>query len=177
MQKIKKILPNTWLVQLVQHYDSRGTFVKTLTKTLLDELGCNFTLQEEYYSASKKNVIRGMHFQLPPYDHVKIVSCVKGKVLDVLLDLRRGPNYGKFETVLLEASSPSLLIIAPGVAHGFKSLADESLMVYKTSTEHSPLHDAGILWNSFGYDWDLMEPILSDRDNMHPKLIDFESPF
>lgn len=177
MQKIKEILPKTWLVSLSQLDDLRGFFVKTLSKSMLNDLDCDFELQEEYYSLSNKNVIRGMHFQVPPHDHVKIVNCLKGAVLDVLLDLRPGPSYGKSKSLILESSTPSVLIIPKGVAHGFKSLTDGSLLVYKTSSEYSPQHDAGILWNSFDFGWELSNPILSSRDISHPAFCNFQTPF
>ena len=177
MDQLEQLLPNTWLLRLKKLEDSRGFFVKTVSKSALKEVGCNFELQEEYYSTSKKDVIRGMHFQTPPHDHIKIVYCALGSVLDVLLDLRSGPSYGKFSSVILDASDPSLLIIPKGVAHGFKALADDSLMVYKTSTQYEPKNDAGILWSSFGFDWGLKNPILSSRDVSHPMLQEFQTPF
>lgn len=177
MEKITELLPQTWLLELNPVKDLRGTFVKTLSKSLLDKIGYQFELREEYFSISSKNVIRGMHFQLPPYDHIKIVYCVLGSVLDVLLDLRAGPSHGKHRSVILDSSAPSLLVIPKGVAHGFKSLTDDSLMIYKTSSEYAPEYDAGILWNSFNFDWGVAKPILSDRDMTHPSFQDFQSPF
>lgn len=177
MQKFDEIMPKTWLVQLEQINDSRGKFVKTLSESLLRELQCDFELREEYYTISNKDVIRGMHFQVPPRDHVKIIFCLKGAVQDVLLDLRPGPTYGSSKSILLEESLSMMLIIPSGVAHGFKSLADGSLMVYKTSTEYEPSLDAGIIWNSFDFDWKLNNPILSNRDKLHPKFEDFQTPF
>ena len=177
MDQIKEILPHTWLVQLARFEDLRGAFVKTLSKSMLDKMGCKFNLLEEYYSISKKDVIRGMHFQMPPHDHVKIVYCIAGSALDVVLDLRPGSTHGKFCSVTLDSSLPSLLIIPKGVAHGFRSLTDGCLMVYKTSSEYADEHDAGILWNSFDFDWGLSKPILSKRDRTHCAFKDFQTPF
>jgi len=177
MDEIKELIPQTWLVQLARVEDLRGAFVKTLSKSILDKIGFQFDFREEYYSTSKKGVIRGMHFQRPPHDHVKIVYCAAGSVLDVLLDLRPGPTYGKSCSVTLDSSVPSLLIIPKGVAHGFRSLNDDSLMVYKTSSEYVSEHDAGILWNSFDFDWGLSNPILSNRDMFHSAFKDFQTPF
>lgn len=177
MVQIKELLPQTWLIQLPLMEDLRGAFVKTLSKSMLDKIGCQFDLREEYYSTSKKDVVRGMHFQMPPHDNVKIVYCVTGSVLDVLLDLRPGLTHGKSCSATLDSSVPSLLIIPKGVAHGFRSLIDGSLMVYKTSSEYAPEHDAGILWNSFDFDWGLSNPILSNRDMTHTAFKDFQTPF
>jgi dTDP-4-dehydrorhamnose 3,5-epimerase-like enzyme len=118
-----------------------------------------------------------MHVQVPPYEHIKIVYCLNGAVLDVLLDLRPGPSYGKFSSITLDASSPMLLIIPSGIAHGFRSLVDGSLMVYKTSSEYAPQYDAGISWNSFNFDWGLCNPTLSIRDSSHPDFENFRTPF
>ncbi len=173
----QEILPNSWLVKLNKIEDLRGGFVKTVSESLLNTLNIDFHLKEEYFSWSKKNVIRGVHFQMPPYDHIKLVYCQSGAVLDVLLDLRPGHGYRKSYSLVLSAKEPKLLVIPKGVAHGFKSLDDDSLMIYKTSTEHSPQYDAGILWNSFGFDWGIDNPILSERDKFHPAFKAFESCF
>jgi dTDP-4-dehydrorhamnose 3,5-epimerase/CDP-3, 6-dideoxy-D-glycero-D-glycero-4-hexulose-5-epimerase len=174
---IEELLPNTWLIRPDKFEDLRGTFVKSLTKTMLDSLDCQFSLHEEYYSVSKKDVIRGMHFQIPPHDHIKIIYCLAGSVLDVVLDLRQGLYYGAYCSRVLDASSPSLLIIPKGVAHGFRALKADSLVVYKTSSEYDQRHDAGIMWDSFGFDWGLNSPILSSRDSAHTKFKNFKTPF
>jgi len=177
MQFSEEILPGAWLVTLKRFVDLRGTFVKTFAHTLFEQNETCFEMREEFYSVSNKDVIRGMHFQLPPHDHVKLVYCPVGAVEDVLLDLRSGPGYGKVARVHLSGDLPSLVFIPKGIAHGFRALVDGSLMVYKTSTEHAPMADAGIRWASFGHDWDLDQPILSNRDRQHPTLDDFLTPF
>jgi dTDP-4-dehydrorhamnose 3,5-epimerase len=121
--------------------------------------------------------LRGMHFQLPPAAHDKLVYCPVGKVLDVVLDLRSSAKRGRFISRELNASNREMLFIPRGCAHGFVALEDESMMVYQTSTVHSPAHDAGVLWNSFGFAWPVANPILSERDQKFPALRDFKSPF
>lgn len=177
MEFTRDLLPGARLVTLKRFKDGRGSFVKTYSRRLFEACGVTFDLREEFYSSSRKDVLRGMHFQVPPHDHAKIVYCAAGAVLDVLVDLRAGPGQGAVASVVLAAGQPSLLVIPKGVAHGFKSLSDDSLMVYKTSTEHSPEHDKGIRWDSFGFDWGLDSPILSARDAAHPALADFDNPF
>ena len=128
---------------------------------------------------SGKNVLRGMHFQRPPAAHDKLVYCPVGKVLDVVLDLRptaKGARSRCFSHEL-SAQNREMLFIPAGCAHGFLALEDDSMMVYQTSTVHSPSHDAGVLWNSFGFDWPVKNPILSERDQKFPALCDFQSPF
>ncbi|NJK90788.1 MAG: dTDP-4-keto-6-deoxy-D-glucose epimerase [Blastochloris sp.] len=158
--------------------DDRGDFVKSYHEHLLREHGIEFTLREEFYSTSRKGVLRGMHFQKPPMDHFKIVICLAGSVHDVVIDLRIGsPTYGQAEGFHLSAVIPALLFIPPGFAHGFLALEEGSLMHYKTSEVHSPEHDSGIKWNSFGYDWGVHDVMLSNRDKALPGLGDFKSPF
>ncbi len=133
---------------------------------------------EEYYSVSHKNVIRGMHFQLPPMDHVKMVYCVQGEVMDVVVDLRVGsPTYGQHAVFELSAAQANSIYIPKGMAHGFCARSEQAIMVYKVSTTYSPEHDAGILWDSLGVTWPTTDAILSARDQCFPALAQFESPF
>ena len=177
MEFTRELLPGARLMSLKKFSDQRGIFVKTFSRSVFEEYGAAFEFSEEFYSSSRKDVVRGMHFQKPPYDHVKLVYCAAGAVLDVLVDLRRGPGQGRVANVLLSADEPAILVIPSGIAHGFKSLQDDSLMVYKTSTEYSPSHDAGVLWDSIGFDWNIAHPIVSARDSAHTALADFISPF
>lgn len=157
--------------------DQRGCFVKTYHKAMCTELGVNLDIREEFYSISHKNVLRGMHFQLPPYAHEKLVYCTQGAVRDVLLDIRRGDSYGRVASVQLSRENGHLIFIPKGVAHGFVTLSKESLMLYKTSVEHMPELDCGIRWDTFGFDWGTHQPIISIRDQQHILFSDFTSPF
>lgn len=183
MKFVDEILPGAHVVKLNRFQDARGSFVKTYVRSVFDEVLArmegddSFEFREEFYSVSAKNVIRGMHFQLPPHDHIKLVYCAHGAVIDVLLDLRRGAGYGKVASLMLNADEPSLLLIPKGVAHGFHSLTDESLMIYKTSSEHALAYDAGIRYDSFDFDWPSSQPVISDRDRNHPSFASFDSPF
>ena len=172
-------IPGTWVIDVPVMRDDRGTFVKTFQTSWLENLGCKFELREEFFSESAAGVLRGMHFQTPPADHQKIVSCTAGRVLDVLLDLRRGENYGRSWSIELDADQPRMMLIPRGVAHGFLSLQTGSVMVYKTDHEYAPEFDAGIAHDSFGFDWPPVDggPRMSDRDQQHPNLSDWETPF
>ena len=172
-----ELLPETWLYELSGHEDKRGSFVKTYLRSEMDKYGVYFDFSEEFYSSSRRDVIRGMHFQRPPHDHMKLVYCPVGEVLDVVLDLRPGSGYGRFASVKLSEHQPMFLLIPRGVAHGFRALTDGAIMVYKTSTEHVPTHDCGVRWDSFGFDWQCASPLLSDRDLCHPSLTDLSSSF
>lgn len=158
--------------------DVRGRFVKIFHEPSYAALGLETNFAEEYYSVSHNNVIRGLHFQVPPMDHVKMVYCLEGHALDVVLDLRVGsPTYGQFEMFELNSSNSSSIYIPKGMAHGFCALSENTIMVYKVSTVYSPTHDAGILWNSVGITWPITEVVLSARDQGFPTLEQFESPF
>ncbi len=171
-------IPEVKLIRQPRFNDHRGTFVKTFHSSTLLAHGIDFQLKESFYSTSAKNVIRGMHFQVPPMDHEKIVFCTDGAILDVAVDLRKSsPTYGQFVTAELSAENNQALYIPKGFAHGFLSLTDSSTAFYFVSSEHSPEHDRGILFNSFGLDWQVSDPILSARDLAFPTLANFDSPF
>jgi dTDP-4-dehydrorhamnose 3,5-epimerase len=158
--------------------DQRGVFVKTFHADQFRQLGLQFQAREEYYSISAKGVLRGMHFQAPPAAHAKLIYCLSGRVLDVVLDLRRAsPTFGKSFQCELGAAPGGLLFIPVGFAHGFLALEDHSLMVYKTDTVHDPARDAGIAWDSFGFPWPEGQPVMSERDRRFPRWPDFLSPF
>lgn len=167
---IREILPGTYLLEIEKYIDSRGVFIKNYRKKMLEELNINFEILEEFYTESYKDVIRGMHYASPPFAQSKIIICIAGKVIDVVLDIRSGLNYGKYKSIVLDSEYPSLLVIPKGVAHGFRSLSDKSILLYKTDLEYNPSFDLGIKYNSFGYEWNIKSPIISLRDN---ELVDF----
>ena len=158
--------------------DDRGRFVKVFHEQAFAAQGLETAFAEEYYSVSCKNVVRGLHFQLPPMDHVKMVYCVEGEVLDAVVDLRVGsPTYRQYALFELSAAKANSIYIPKGMAHGFCALSERAIMVYKVSTIYSPAHDAGVLWNSVGIPWPTTEAVLSARDQSFPRLEQFESPF
>ncbi|MCR9294638.1 MAG: dTDP-4-dehydrorhamnose 3,5-epimerase family protein [bacterium] len=160
------------------HQDERGSFVKTYYVPECEASGLSFELREEFYSISQRDVIRGMHFQIPPHQHQKIVYCSSGRILDVLVDLRtKEPTYGQATSFELSSLNRHSLWIPPGIAHGFCALEDGTCVVYKTDCEYAPESDAGIRWDSIDYDWQIDRPKLSDRDAAFPALSEFQSPF
>lgn len=178
MNPLPTDLPGVLVLRPRVFSDARGTFVKTYHADTFRDLGIPFTPREEFFSVSARGVVRGMHFQLPPAAHDKLVYCVAGAVLDVVLDLRPGgPTYGCSITRELSQDNREMLFIPVGCAHGFLALTDGAVMVYQTSTVHTPAQDAGILWNSFGFTWPVTDPVLSDRDRRFPALSEFRSPF
>lgn len=119
-----------------------------------------------------------MHFQMPPHQHAKIVFCPQGAILDVIIDLRKeSATYGQYVATELSADNHKAYYIPEGFAHGFKSLTDDAITYYLVSSEYSKDHDTGIIYNSFGFDWETEQPIISERDLSFPRLEEFESPF
>lgn len=166
------------LITLPAFFDTRGSFVKTFHDTLLKERGIDFELKESYFSYSKKDVIRGMHFQLPPHQHAKIVFCPHGAILDVMLDLRKdSPTYKQYFAEELSQQNHKGFYIPEGFAHGFKALTDDALTYYLVSSEYNKESDTGIRYDSFGFDWNVEDPIVSERDMSFTSLEDFQSPF
>ena len=152
--------------------DERGLFSKPLHLDLMKKNGIEFECRESFISYSKKNVLRGMHFQVPPHDHAKVVSCVDGEVFDVVMDLRReSKTFGRALSFRLKGQSGECLYIPPGCAHGFQVMNDSGAWVaYYTSKEHHAESDRGVLWSSVPVTWPLRDPIVSKRDQQFPKI-------
>jgi len=158
--------------------DERGSFVKTFHLGGFSDLGLATRFAEEYYSVSRKNVLRGLHFQLPPMDHEKLVYCLSGTVLDVVLDIRiDSPTFGEHRMIELSADKGNMVYMPRGIAHGFMVTSDHAVMQYKVTSVYSPDHDAGILWNSAGIQWPVTSPVVSARDSAFPAFMDFTTPF
>jgi dTDP-4-dehydrorhamnose 3,5-epimerase len=178
MELVPTELPGLQIIRPRIFQDARGSFVKTFHRDVFRELGLDFEPREEFFSTSAKGVLRGMHFQLPPAAHAKLVYCIVGSVLDVVLDLRKNsPAFGRSCVRELSAANREMFFIPVGFAHGFLALEDGATMVYQTSTVHSPTHDAGVRWDSLGFNWPVKAPVLSERDEKFPALRDFQSPF
>jgi dTDP-4-dehydrorhamnose 3,5-epimerase len=171
-------IPGCYEMQPKIHDDSRGRFVKIFHKDEFEKNNLNINFTEEYYSYSKKGVIRGVHFQTPPCEHVKFVYCPFGEVFDVVVDLRLGsPTYGQARSVILSAETANTIYIPKGIAHGFCVKSDSAILVYKVSEIYSPENDSGLLWSSIGVEWPEENPIISERDLKFSRLLDFRSPF
>lgn len=158
--------------------DERGDFVKTLHTGSFTEYGLDSEFKESYFSTSKAGIIRGMHFQVPPHDHSKLVYAVNGAVLDVLLDIRKGSDtFGQCDTIELSKSRRNAVYIPKGIAHGFCVIEGSATLVYLTTTVYNKDSDTGVLWNSFGFNWPIDTPLLSERDKSFKPLDQFSSPF
>lgn len=165
-------------VELPFSQDDRGDFVKILHEDSFIGHGLAADFKESYYSTSREGVIRGMHFQIPPHDHEKLVYAVEGGVVDVLLDLRKdSATYQQFDSLELTKSKHNAIYIPKGVAHGFCVPVGSATLVYMTTTVYNQDSDTGVLWNSFDFDWPVHNPQLSDRDMGFTALAKFDSPF
>lgn len=171
-------IPGCFEVQATIRADERGSFVKTMYAPEFDARGLECDFVEEYFSKSHLNVIRGMHFQFPPHDHAKLVYCPVGAVLDVVVDLRVGsPTFKHSISLELSAENAKMLYVPRGLAHGFQSLRDNTIMFYKVTSIHAPNHDSGIRFDSFDAPWTASQPTMSARDLNLLTLEQFQSPF
>lgn len=162
--------------------DERGYFFESYSKSEFDRLVGSVNFVQDNESCSVRGVMRGFHFQRPPYTQAKLVRCVRGRVLDVAVDIRKGsPTYGKHVAVELSEENHLEFFVPRGFAHGFAVLSDVAVFQYKCDAFYNPEADGGIsiLDDSLGIDWkiDLSEAILSEKDKNYNMLKDFDSPF
>lgn len=178
MKLIKTNIEGAYILLDEYKEDLRGGFNKLYNQDDFILNNINFELKEVYFNISKKNVIRGMHFQIPPFDHSKLIKCISGQILDVIIDIRKeSPTYLNYDSYVLEGNDGKSIYLPKGIAHGFLSLLNNSIVLYNVSSVYSQKHDKGILWNSFGFDWQCQNPIISQRDLSFEKINEFNSPF
>ncbi len=182
MEIIKTEIEGVVIIRPRVFEDARGYFFESYSKKVFDEMVRPVDFVQDNQSRSTYGVIRGLHFQRPPYAQAKLVRCVVGKVLDVAVDIRRGsPTYGRHIAVELSAENQLQLFIPHGFAHGFAVLSETAVFQYKCDNYYAPQAEGGISIadTSLGIDWRILpeSAILSDKDKMHPLLRDFDSPF
>jgi len=172
----KTKIPGVFIIEIDTFSDERGSFIKIFHEKTFKEFKLDCEFREVFYSISNKNVIRGMHFQNPPYDHSKLIHVPFGSILDVVLDIRKGsPTFGDF--IDIELSNNKSIYIPKGCAHGFLSLENNTNTTYLQTTIHKPDFDCGIKWNSFEMNWPIKNPMISERDHRFVAFNDFKSPF
>ncbi len=165
---------NLFLISAKFSVDQRGYFTKHYQQSALKAI-FEKPFVESYYSVSVKGAIRGMHYQAPPYAHIKLVVVPKGSITDVVVDLRgNSATYGRYETFDLNEKNRLGLLIPEGLAHGFLSREDNTIVFYQQSSEYHPESDKGILWNSFGYDWRITNPVISERDKSFMQFSEYD---
>ncbi len=171
-------LPGVFRVESSLHTDARGSFAKLAQADVFAERGITIPAAEQFVTVSARHVIRGLHFQLPPHAHAKLVTCLAGEVLDVVVDLRRAsPCFGQTISLHLRGSARDGVYIPVGCAHGFCALTDHAMLLYSTGTVHALSCDAGIRWDSAGIIWPVAAPSLSPRDAALPSIANFDNPF
>lgn len=165
-------LPGVLLVTPRVFGDARGFFLETFSADKYAERGISGPFVQDNWSRSAKNILRGLHFQ-HPHGQGKLVSCTRGAVFDVAVDVRLGsPHFGKWFGVELSEENKKQLWIPPGFAHGFCVLSDVADFVYKCTALYAPAHERSVLWNDpdIGIDWPVKEPLLSSKDAAATKL-------
>lgn len=165
------------------HRDHRGFFSETYNKAGLAELGANLEFVQDNHSLSvERGVVRGLHFQIPPFAQDKLVRVIRGSVFDVAVDIRRGSStYGKHVSRTISAADWNQFLVPAGFAHGFCTLEPNTEVIYKVTNYYSPEHDRGLLWNDpdLGIAWPVAEneAILSDKDKRQPRFRDLPHYF
>ena len=178
MKKIETGFEGLYIIKGNVFEDARGLFLKIFHQSTFSDLGLETNYKERYYSKSHKDAIRGMHFQIPPYDHVKVVNVLQGAILDVVVDIRKeSSTYKQCFSIQLNDHDGRFLYIPKGFAHGFKSISDNTIVEYNQTTEYNKEYDCGIRWDSIGFDWRIINPIIAERDSSFPDLNDYLSPF
>ena len=182
MKLIKTNISDLLVIEPKTFSDSRGYFFEPYNKLNFDKYFGETNFVQDNESKSVKGVLRGFHFQKPPFDQAKLVRCIKGKVLDIALDLRKKSlTFGKHESVILSEENKKQLFIPRGFAHAFLVLSDSAIFSYKVDNVYSPKYDSGVIWNdpSLSIDWgvDKSELIVSEKDKNLSLLHEINSPF
>lgn len=168
------------IIQPAVFEDDRGFFYETYNQTKYREFGLDVEFKQDNLSRSSKNVLRGMHFQNPPFAQGKLVQVIQGSVLDVAVDLRKdSPTYGQHYSIELSAKNKTQFYIPPGFAHGFLSLEDNTLFAYKCTDVYHKESEGSLLWNDkdLNISWPVKNPIVSEKDLEAGSIQNFNSQF
>jgi dTDP-4-dehydrorhamnose 3,5-epimerase len=180
---IPQTIPDVLLIEPTVHGDGRGYFIETFRQDLFEKaVGYQINFIQDNESKSAKGVLRGLHYQLPPYTQSKLVRVIQGSVLDVAVDIRKSsPTFGQYVAVELTEDNKHQLFVPQGFAHGFVVLSDTATFAYKVDNYYAPKHDRGIAFNDeqLAINWRLpMDDLqLSDKDRDHPNLSDTNDYF
>ena len=180
MNLMKTKLEGVYILEPRVFGDERGWFMETYSKIKTPEIAaCDFVQDNHSYS-KEKGILRGIHFQNGEHAQAKLVRCIRGAVLDVAVDLRKGsPTYMQWEAVELSAENKKQLFIPRGFGHGFLTLTEDVEFVYKTDNYYNYESDRSIIWNDpdIGVDWGTENPVLSEKDSSAPRLRDSDCSF
>lgn len=181
MEIVKTEIQDLLIIKPKVFEDDRGYFFESYNHQGFKNQGIAATFVQDNESRSMKNVLRGLHFQKPPYSQGKLVRVMRGSVLDVAVDLRKSsPTYGKWASIVLSDKNKWMYWVPEGFAHGFLTLEDNTVFFYKCTNVYNRESEGSIRWNdpTLNIDWGKLEhPILSDKDKVSPLFADFESPF
>ncbi|MBU3928106.1 MAG: dTDP-4-dehydrorhamnose 3,5-epimerase [Bacteroidetes bacterium GWF2_41_31] len=180
MEIIKTNIPDLYIVKPTVFEDHRGYFFESYNKEVFLRHGIDQNFVQDNESKSQKNVLRGLHFQKPPFAQGKLVRVIRGSVLDVAVDIRKSsPTYGKWASIELTQENKWMYWVPPGFAHGFVTLEDNTTFFYKCTNMYNKESEGSILWNDpdLNIDWKISQPILSEKDIIAPLFKDFISPF
>ena len=173
-------IPGLTLIKPKVFNDERGGFLEMYKYSDFARVGISEHLVQDNYSTSTRGVVRGLHYQKNPKAQGKLVCCIKGKIYDVAIDVRRGsPFYGKWTAIELTQENRHLLYVPPGFAHGFQVISETAEVMYKCTNEYSPADDRGILWNDphLAITWPVANPVVSKKDLAQPSFIDADNNF
>ncbi len=180
MEIIKTKIPDLLIVKPAVFEDKRGYFFESYNKEKFLGQGVDQNFVQDNESKSMKGVLRGLHFQAPPFAQGKLVRVMKGAVLDVAVDIRKNsPTYGQWASIELTESNKMMYWVPPGFAHGFVTLEDNTVFFYKCTNMYNKASEGSIRWNDpdLNIDWGVADPILSEKDQVSPLFKDFVSPF
>ena len=177
MQITERKLKGTFEIKLKPINDPRGFFMRTYDNNFFKEFGLDKKwVQENHSRSEQKGIIRGLHFQLPPYSETKVARCIKGAILDVFVDLRKNSStFGKWDSIELTEENKKMIYIPKGFAHGFCTLTEISEVVYKVDNFYNKKSEVGLLWNDQNLEikWPFENPILSEKDKLNLTLEEF----
>ncbi len=173
-------IKDLFIIQPKVFEDERGYFYESYNKQILKEHGLDLNFIQDNQSLSHKNVLRGMHFQAPPYEQGKLVRVIKGSVLDVVVDIRKESiTYGQHYSILLSEENKTMFWIPPGFAHGFLTLEDNTIFSYKCTGLYNKESEGSLLWNDekVKINWNIENPIVSEKDQVSIPFQLLKSPF
>lgn len=182
MKFLKTAIPGVVIIEPSVFSDNRGYFLESFNKKIIEDNIGKIDFVQDNESKSSKGVLRGLHFQTPPFAQAKLVRCIKGSVIDVAVDIRKGsPTYGKHVSIELTEYNKKQLYIPRGFAHGYSVLSESAIFAYKVDNIYAPECDAGILWKDqvLNIQWGVNNDdiLISEKDSKLPSFSDFESPF
>lgn len=174
-------LPGTYEITLAPRKDDRGYFMRVYDETIFRDHGLQTTwVQENQSRSTRKHTVRGLHFQAPPHAETKLVRVTRGAIFDVFVDLRRqSDTYGQWDAVELTAEKHNMVYIPKGFAHGFCSLTEDVIVIYRVDAYYAPAAEGGLFWQdpNVGIQWPTTDVSLSEKDSKQPLLRDLASPF